>query len=77
LIYQGLEEENLNQKSPGPPGWGLMQRASSSHITKKQEMLKTQTQSLGNQKEIDDSRRKLRRNNIKMFLGGCSLDIFG
>jgi len=52
LIYQGLEEENLNQKSPGPPGWGLMQRASSSHITKKQEMLKTQTQSLGNQKEI-------------------------
>jgi len=40
LIYQGLEEENLNQKSPGPPGWGLMQRASSSHITKKQEMLK-------------------------------------
>jgi hypothetical protein len=29
LIYQGLEEENLDQKSPGPPGWGLMQRASS------------------------------------------------
>jgi len=40
LGYQGLEEENLDQKSPGPPGWGLMQRASSSLITKKQKMLK-------------------------------------
>jgi len=40
LIYQGLEEENLDQKSPGPPGWRLMQWASSSLITKKQEMLK-------------------------------------
>jgi hypothetical protein len=38
--YQGLEEENLDQKSPGPPGWGLIQRASSSLITKKQKMLK-------------------------------------
>jgi len=38
LSYQGLEEENLDQKSP--PGWGLMQRASSSLITKKQKMLK-------------------------------------
>jgi hypothetical protein len=44
LIYQGLEEENLDQKSPGPPGWELMQRASSSRVTKKQEMLtKTNT----------------------------------
>ena len=43
-IYQGLEEENLDQKSPGPPGWGLMQRASSSLTIKKQEMLKKQTQ---------------------------------
>jgi len=33
-------EENLDQKSPGPPGWGLMQRASSSIIIKKQEMIK-------------------------------------
>jgi len=40
LSYQGLKEENLDQKSPGPPGWGLMQRASSSVITKKQKMLK-------------------------------------
>jgi len=40
LIYQGLEEETLDQKLPGPPGWGLMQRASSSLITKKQKMLK-------------------------------------
>jgi hypothetical protein len=35
LSYQGIEEENLDQKSPGPPGWGLMQQASSSLITKK------------------------------------------
>jgi hypothetical protein len=52
LIYQGLEEENLDQKSLGPPGWGLMQRASSPLITKKQEMLKNRTPSLGNQTEI-------------------------
>ena len=32
--------KNLDQKSPGPPGWGLMQQASSSLIVKKQEMLK-------------------------------------
>jgi hypothetical protein len=36
LSYQGLEKENLGQKSPGPPGWGLMQQASSSLLTKKQ-----------------------------------------
>jgi hypothetical protein len=35
LIYQGLEEENLDQKSPGPPGWGLVQRGSSSLFIKK------------------------------------------
>jgi len=46
LSYQGLEEENLDQKSPGSPGWGLMQRASSSLITKKQKMLKNQTPSI-------------------------------
>jgi len=39
-MYQGLKEENLDQISPGPPGWGLMQQASSSLIIKKQEMLK-------------------------------------
>jgi hypothetical protein len=54
LSYQGLEEGNLDQKSPGPPGWGLMQRASSSLITKKQKMPKNQTPSLGKQTEIDD-----------------------
>jgi hypothetical protein len=52
LSYQGLEEENLYQKSPGPPGWGLMQRASSSLITKK--MLKNQTPSLEKKTEIED-----------------------
>jgi len=50
-IYQGVEEENLDEKSPGPAGWGLMQRTSSSLITKKQEMLKNQKPSLGNQTE--------------------------
>jgi len=35
LAYQGLEEENLDQKSPGPPGWGLMQQASLLHIEKR------------------------------------------
>jgi len=52
LSYQGLEEENLDQKSPGPPGWGVMQRASSSLITKKQKILKNQTPSLENRKEL-------------------------
>jgi len=35
LAYQGLEEENLDQKSPGPPGWGLVHQASSLLIGKK------------------------------------------
>jgi len=48
LSYQGLEQENLDQKSPDPPGWGLMQRASSSLIIKKQKMLKNQPPSLEN-----------------------------
>jgi len=43
LIYQVLEEENVDQKSLGPPGWGLMQRARSSLVVKKQETLKNQT----------------------------------
>jgi len=54
LSYQGLEEENLDQKSLGPPGWGLMQRSSSSLITKKQKMLKNQTPSFEKQTELDD-----------------------
>jgi hypothetical protein len=35
LAYQGLQEENLDQKSPGPPGWGLMQQASPLLIEKR------------------------------------------
>jgi len=34
LAYQGLEE-NLDQKSPGHPGWGLMQQASPLLIEKR------------------------------------------
>jgi hypothetical protein len=41
LAYQGLEDENLHQKSPGPPGWGLMQQASPLLIAKKRELLKS------------------------------------
>jgi hypothetical protein len=40
LAYQGLEKENLDQKSPGPPGWGLMQQASPLLIEKR-ELLKS------------------------------------
>jgi len=36
LAYPGLEEENLDQKSPGPPGWGLMQQASPLLIEKQE-----------------------------------------
>jgi len=35
LAYQGLEEENLDRKSPGLPGWGLMQQASPLLIEKR------------------------------------------
>jgi hypothetical protein len=34
LAYQGLEEENLDKKSPGPPAWRLMQQASPLLIAK-------------------------------------------
>jgi len=40
LAYQGLEEEHLDQKSPGPPGWGLMQQASPLLIEKKKKIAK-------------------------------------
>jgi len=36
LAYQGLVEENLDQKYPGPPVWGLMQQTSSLLIEKKE-----------------------------------------
>jgi len=35
LIYQELKEENLDQKSPGTPGWVLMQQASPPLIGKR------------------------------------------
>jgi hypothetical protein len=34
LAYQGLGEENPDQKSPGLPGWRLMQQASPLLIAK-------------------------------------------
>jgi hypothetical protein len=39
LVYRGLGEENLDLKSPGAPGWGLMQQASPLLIGKR-ELLK-------------------------------------
>jgi len=36
LAYQGLKEENLDKKSPGPPGWRLMQQASPLFIEKQE-----------------------------------------
>jgi hypothetical protein len=35
-FYIKKEEENLDQKSPGPPSWGLMQQASPLLIDKKE-----------------------------------------
>jgi hypothetical protein len=35
LAYQGIEEENLDQKSPGPSGLELTQQASPLLIEKK------------------------------------------
>jgi len=63
LSYQGLEEENLDLKSPGPPGWGLMQRVSSSLITKKQKMLKKPNTKP--RKADRDRRPKLRNRTLK------------
>jgi len=40
LAYQGLEEENFDQKSPGPRDWGLMQQASPLLIKKKKKIAK-------------------------------------
>jgi len=48
LAYQGLEEENLDQKQPGPPGWGLMQQASPLLIEKRK-LLKSLLEILSNQ----------------------------
>ena len=71
LIYQGLQEENLDQKLPGPIGWGLMQRASSSHIAKKQEMLKIPNTKP--RKSDGDRRLKLRSSNIHAMNQDISL----
>jgi len=35
LAYEGLEEGNLDQKSPGLPSWGLSQQTSPLLIKKK------------------------------------------
>jgi hypothetical protein len=40
LAYQGLEAGNLDQKLDGPPGWGLVQQASSLLIEKKKKLAK-------------------------------------
>jgi hypothetical protein len=42
LAYQGLEEENLDQKSPGPPGWRVDAAGQPAAHRKKRELLKSQ-----------------------------------
>ena len=69
LSYQGLEEENLDQKSPGPPGWGLVQWASSSLITKKQKNAKKPNTKP--RKADRDRRPKLRNRTLKF--GTCNI----
>jgi len=54
LAYQGLEEENLDQKSPGPPSWGLMQQASPLLI-KKRRLLKSPLEKIGMDVTYDDT----------------------
>jgi len=58
LANQGLEEENLDQKSPGPPDWGLMQQASPLLVKNKKKIAK---KSIGN--TLD--RCKLQRHNLR------------
>jgi len=41
--YQGLEEENLGQKLPGPPGWGLLQQTSPRSSLKNKKCKKKKT----------------------------------
>jgi hypothetical protein len=41
LAYQGLEEENLDQKSPGPPGWGVSAAGQPPQLIGKRNMLKS------------------------------------
>jgi hypothetical protein len=40
LAYQGLEEENVDLKLPGPSGWGLVRQASSLLIDQKKKLAK-------------------------------------
>ena len=61
-VYQGIEEENLDQKSPGPPGWGLVQQASPLLVGKKIAL-----KSIGNTLDRCNLRRhKLRKRSIRL-----------
>jgi hypothetical protein len=44
LIYQGLQEGNLDQKSPGPAGCGLMLEPAPCSILKTKKIIKTKHQ---------------------------------
>jgi hypothetical protein len=54
LAYRGLEKENLDQKLDGPPGWGLVQQASSLLIEKKK-LLKSPLEIGGHQGEGNEA----------------------
>jgi hypothetical protein len=64
IEFSGLQEENLDQKSPGPSGWGLKQRASSSLITKKQKIAKRPNTK---PRKVDGDRRPKLRNRTLTF----------
>jgi len=67
LAYQGLEEENLDQKLPGPSGWGLVQQASSLLIKKKKKKKKLAKKPIGNTSDRFNLRRhKLRKRTIRL-----------
>jgi hypothetical protein len=75
LSYHGIQEEILDQKSPGPPGWGLMQRASYSLITKKQKMLKNQTRVLFLREQMTALLTRFRHLRVKKEIPGCRIKI--
>jgi hypothetical protein len=56
-VCQGLEEETLDQKSPDPPGWGLVQQASPLLVGKKRIAKKT----IGNYEMASTRKKKTRK----------------
>ena len=64
LAYQGLEEENLDQKSSGLPGWRLVQQASPLLIGKRN-LLKSPLEILWIDATYDDIIVKWAQENVE------------